>query len=327
MKRREFISLLGGAAAVWPLAAYAQQPRLPVIGFLNTQGPESFASFVESFRQGLGEHGFLEGSNVMIEYRWARGRPDQLLPMATELAERRVTVLVTTGGELAAFAAKQATSTIPHVFLVGSDPAEQGLVAAYNRPGGNITGVTLQTSGLDAKRLGLLRELLPNGAKIALLTNPDFPTAEKRKNEVIAAAHTTGHEIAVLAARDQGEINRAFKMLGDRRVDALVVSADPFFNSRREQIVTLAAHIAIPAVYEWREYAAAGGLMSYGPRLPEQYREVGRYTGRILKGEKPAEMPILLPTKFELVINLNTAKLLGLVLPPTLFAQADEVIE
>jgi putative ABC transport system substrate-binding protein len=326
MRRREFITLLGGAAA-WPHAAHAQQSAMPLIGFLNTQAPESFAPFVEAYRKGLAELGYMDGRNVSIEYRWARGQNDRLGPMAVELVERRVSVLVTTGGEVAAVAGKKATSTIPHVFLMGGDPVRLGLVAAYNRPGGNATGAVLLTTTLDTKRLGLLRAMLPNGTRIALLVNPNFPDAESRKSRVLEAARSTGHEIIVLSARDSNEIDKAFKDLAAQRIDALLVSGDPFFNSRREQIVALAAHVAMPAIYEWREFAATGGLTSYGTQLPEEYRQVGRYTGRILKGEKPGDLPVLLPTKFELVINLRTTKSLGLTIPATLLAQADEVIE
>ena len=326
MRRREFIAGLGGAA-VWPVVARAQQATMPVIGFLHTQSPEPFAPFVEAYRQGLGDLGYTDGRNVAIEYRWARGQNDRLIPLATELVERRVSVLVTTGGDTAALAGKQATSTIPQVFLMGSDPVRLGVVAAFNRPGGNVTGAILLSTTLDTKRLGLLRALLPNSSRIALLSNPDFPEAVFRKNGVLEAARTTGHEVVALTARDQGEIDKAFKELLGQPFDALLVAGDPFFNSRREQIVALAAHVGLPAIYEWREFAVTGGLMSYGTQLAEQYRQTGRYTGRILKGEKPADMPILLPTKFELVINLKTSKALGLTIPATLLAQADDVIE
>jgi putative ABC transport system substrate-binding protein len=319
MRRREFIALMTAAAApaaCSALAAHAQQ--VPVIGFLNTQLPESFALYVEAYRQGLGELGYTEGRNVAIEYRWARGQNDRLAPMAAELVERRVSVLVTTGGDVAALAGKKATSTIPQVFLLGGDPVRLGVVPAFNRPGGNVTGATLLSTTLDTKRLGLLRALLPSGTRIALLINPNFPETESRKNAVLEAARSTGHEIVVFSARDADEIDKAFKDLAGQRTEALLVSGNPFFNSRREQIVALAAHVAMPAIYEWREFAATGGLMSYGTQLPEQYRQVGRYTGRVLRGEKPADMPILLPTKFELVLNLKTVRALGLTVPATL---------
>jgi putative tryptophan/tyrosine transport system substrate-binding protein len=300
---------------------------MPVIGFLNTQSPESFMPFTAAFREGLEEHGYTEGRNVAIEYRWARGQYERLAAMANELVQRRVSVLVTTGGEPAAFAAKAATSTIPHVFLVGLDPVQKGLVAAFNRPGGNSTGASVLTPAIESKRLGLLRALLPNGNRVALLTNPNYPDTEVRKRGLLEAARISRHEIFMLSARDEREIDNAFNEAMGQRVDALLVMADPFFNSRRNQIVALAARAAIPAIHEWREYVIAGGLMSYGPQLPELYRQVGRYTGRVLKGEKPADMPILQPTKFELVLNLAAAKALGLKVPDTLLAQADEAIE
>ena len=327
MRRREFIKLLGGATAAWPFAVRAQQPTMPVIGFLNTQSPETFASFAAAFREGLTELGYVEGRTVAIEYRWARGQYDRLGPMATELVQRRVSVLVTTGGEPAAFAGKAATSTIPQIFLIGSDPVRQGLVLAYNRPGGNITGVNLLTSNLGPKRLGLLRALLPNGTRIALLSNPDYPDSGTLTRDVLEAARASGHEIVILSARNEREIDKAFAELPGLRVDALQVAADPFFNSRRNQIVEHAARAAVPTIYEWREYVAVGGLMSYGTVIADLYRQVGRYTGRVLKGEKPADMPILQPTKFEFVLNLTTAKTLGLKVPDTLLAQADDVIE
>ena len=325
MRRREFLGAIGGAAT-WPFAARAQQP-MPVVGFLNTQSPETFAPFVVAFREGLADLGYTENRNVAIEYRWARGQYDRLTPMASELVERRVAVLVTTGGEPAAHAAKAVNSTIPHVFLIGGDPVRQGLAAAYNRPGGNMTGANLLTTELEPKRLGLLRALLPNSTRIALLTNPTYPDAEVQKREVLAAARISGHEIVMMTARDGGEIDTVFASLAGHRVDALLVAADPFFNSRRNQIVALAARIAMPAIYEWREYVAAGGLMSYGTVIADLYRHVGRYTGRVLRGEKPADMPILQPTKFEFVLNLAAARALGLKVPDTLLAQADDVIE
>jgi putative tryptophan/tyrosine transport system substrate-binding protein len=319
MRRRDFITLVGGASA-WPLAARAQQ-AVPVIGYLNSQSPETFMPFTASFRKGLGELGYTEGRDVAIEYRWARGQYEQLAPMANELVQRQVSVLVTTGGEPAALAAKAATSTIPHVFLIGNDPVRQGLVAAYNRPGGNSTGASLMTSAIESKRLGLLRALLPSGIRIALLSNPNYPDTEVRKRSLLEAALISGHEIFALSARDEREIGDAFKELAGQRVDAMLVMADPFFNSRRNQIVALAARAGTPAIYEWREYVTAGGLMSYGPELPELYRQVGRYAGRILKGEKPADMPILQPTRFVLVLNLAAAKALGLQVPDTLPAR------
>jgi putative ABC transport system substrate-binding protein len=320
---------LGGAVASIALGlacAFGQQ-SVPVVGFLNTQSPEAFASFVAAFRDGLADLGYVDGRNVAIEYRWARGQYDRLAPMAAELVERRVAVLVTTGGERAAFAGKAATSSIPQVFLIGGDPVRQGLVAAYNRPGGNVTGANLLTSQLEPKRLGLLRALLPNGTRIALLTNPTYPEVENQKRDVLAAARVSGHEIVTVSARDESEIDKVFADLPRLRIDALQVAADPFFNSRRNQIVALAARAAIPAIYEWREYVAAGGLMSYGTVIADLYRQTGRYAGRVLKGEKPADMPILQPSKFEFVLNLAAAKALGLKVPDTLLAQADDTVE
>jgi putative ABC transport system substrate-binding protein len=321
------MGLLGCAAAVISPAAAVAQQTMPVVGFLNTQSPEVFASFVDAFRHGLGELGYTEGRNVAIEYRWARGQYERLRPMAAELIQRRVSVLVTTGGEPAAHAGKAVNSSVPQVFLIGGDPVQQGLVATYNRPGGNLTGANLLTRELEPKRLGLLRALLPGSRRIALLVNPAFPGVEAQKSAVFQAVRTTGHEIVEISARDEGEIDAAFASLPGLRVDALQVAADPFFNGRRNQIVALAARAATPAIYEWREYVAVGGLMSYGTVIADIYRQIGRYTGRVLKGEKPADMPILQPSKFEFVLNLAVAKALGLKIPDTLLAQADDTIE
>jgi putative ABC transport system substrate-binding protein len=325
MKRRAFIALLGGVAA-WPLAARAQQPAIPVIGFLNSGSPEAFASYVDAFQNGLNEAGFVDGRNVKIEYRWARGRYDQLPSLATELVERKVAAIAASG-EPAVIAAKAATLTVPLVFLIGGDPVRLGLVTGFNRPGGNATGVTILTLMLDVKRLGLLREALARAATITVLVNPSFPGSEGRMRDVQQAARDIGQELVVAAARDEAEIEKAFADFDRRRPDALLVAGDPFFNARRDQIVTLAARYAIPAIYEWRDFVAAGGLMSYGTQLPDLYRQQGSYTGRILNGAKPADLPVLQPTKFEFVINLKTAKALGLTIPPGILAIADEVIE
>jgi putative tryptophan/tyrosine transport system substrate-binding protein len=326
MKRREFITLLGGAAAGWPLAARAQQPAMPVIGFLRSTSIERSAHLVAAFRQGLKEAGYIEGTNVAIEYRSAEGEYDRLPALAQDLVKRQVAVIVATGGNASALAAKAATTTIPIVFT-GEEPVGAGLVASLDRPGGNITGVNLLTGEVGSKRLELLRELVPKAATIAVLVNPKSPGTEQHLPDVQGAARSLGLQIRVLNATDEGEIDAAFSALARERPDALLFSPDPFMNSRRDQIVTLANHYKLPALYEWPEFAQAGGLMSYGPSHTEPYRLIGGYTGRILKGAKPADLPVIQSTKFELVINLKTAKTLGLTIPDKLLALADEVIE
>jgi ABC-type uncharacterized transport system substrate-binding protein len=325
MKRREFISLLGGAAS-WPLAARAQQPAMPVIGFLRSTSVERAAHLVAAFRQGLKESGYIEGHNVAIEYRSAEGQYDRLPALAEDLVRRQVAVIVATGGNAPALAAKATTSTIPILFT-GTDPITAGLVASLNRPGGNVTGVDVLTSETGSKRLGLLRELVPKGATIAVLINPKSPGVEGHLPDVQSAARSLGLQIRALNVSDEGEIDAAFGTMARERPDALLINPDPFLSSRREQIVTLANHYKLPALGEWREFAEAGGLMSYGPSHTEPYRLIGIYTGRILKGAKPAELPVIQSTKFELVINLRTAKALGLTIPNTILIAADEMIE
>jgi len=326
MRRREFITLLGGAAA-WPLAARAQQPAMPVIGYLSARSPDDTTHLLAAFRRGLGEHGFVEGQNVTIEYRWALGRYDRLQEMATELVRRPVAVLTATGGEPSALAAKAATSTIPIVFSIGGDPVKQGLVASYNRPGGNATGVSLLTSPLEQKRLGLLRELVPQATTMGFLLNPTLPQSGSQLSDIQEAARTLNLQIQVLRASTDHEIDSAFETVAPQRIQALAVAADPFFDTRREKLVALAARHAVPTMYHFREYAVAGGLVSYGVDPSDAYRLVGVYTGRVLKGVNPAELPVMQAIKFEFVINLKTAKALGLEVPPGLSARADEVIE
>ena len=326
MKRRAFITLLGGAAAAWPLAARAQQP-MPVIGYLNGTSPAPSAQFVAAFRQGLNETGYAEGRNVTIEYRWAEGRYDRMTEMAGDLVRRQVAVIVASGGAAAIASAKQATATIPILFVTGSDPVQTDLVASLNRPGGNVTGVHFFTVELESKRLGLLRDLVPNAATIAVLLNPTYPNAAFHLQEVENAARKAGQQIQILSASTEAEIDVAFARLPQLRAGALLVGADPFFNSRRDQIVALAARHAIAAIYEQRTFAQAGGLASYGTSQTDAYRQVGIYTGRVLRGEKPADLPVVQSTKFEFVINLKTAKALGLEVPPGLSSMADEIIE
>jgi putative ABC transport system substrate-binding protein len=326
MKRREFITLLGGAL-IWPLAARAQQPSMPVIGFLSARSPDDTPHLVVAFQKGLGEGGFVEGQNVIIEYRWALGQHDRLPALAVELVGKPVAVLVSTGGESAALAGKAATSTIPIAFIIGGDPVKVGLAASYNRPGGNATGISILTAMLDPKRLGILHQLVPQAPTIAVLLNPNFPLYESQLRNVQEAARNVGLQIHALRASADHEIDAAFETVAQQRIAALIVAADPFFDTRRNKLVALAASHAVPTMYHFREFVSAGGLMSYGVEITDVWRQLGLYTARILKGAKPAELPVLQPTKFEFVINLNTTRALGLSFPPGLLAIADEVIE
>jgi putative tryptophan/tyrosine transport system substrate-binding protein len=328
MRRRNFIKGIVGSAATWPLVAGAQQPAMPVIGWLGARSPKESASVVAAFHKGLTEAGYVEGRNVAVEYRWAELHYDRLPAMATDLVGRHVSVIAATGGGASPLAAKAATATIPIVFVAGDlDPVNSGLVSSLNRPGGNTTGVMLLLTVLGAKRLQMLRELVPNAGVIGVLVNPANPSAAAETKDLQGAARALGMELHILSASTDGDLNAAFATFVQQRVGALLIGNNSFFISRREQIVAMAAQHAIPTMYFVREFAAAGGLLSYGTSNADGYRLVGVYVGRILKGEKPSELPIQQPTKFELVINLKTAKALGLTLPDKLLALADEVIE
>jgi putative tryptophan/tyrosine transport system substrate-binding protein len=326
MKRRDFITLLGGAAAAWPLAARGQHAAIPIVGYLSAGSSDSLTAYPAVFRRSLAEAGYVEGQNVQIEYRWAGDQPDRLLALATELVSRKVTVLYAVSNA-AAYAAKAATLTIPIVFLSGGDPVEIGLVASLNRPEGNATGVTLFLNELAAKRLELLREALPSVAVIAFMVHPTNPRAKVNTSELQAAAQAARQNILIVNVSHESEFDAAFATLTQRGAGAILVDGDILFSSQRDRLVQLAERHHLPASYQVRESAVAGGLMSYGPSLPDAHRQAGVYVGRILKGEKPSDLPVLRPTKFELVINLKTAKALGLDVPLHLQQLADEVIE
>jgi putative tryptophan/tyrosine transport system substrate-binding protein len=325
MRRREFITLLGGAAA-WPLAARAQQPAMPTIGFLGSGSPGTYTPLVVGFRQGLKEAGYVEGLNAAIEFRWAEGQYDRFPELVAELVRNRVAVIATFGPG-AALAAKAATTTIPIVFTGGFDAVQLGLVASLNRPGGNVTGVNFLANALEAKRLGILHDLVPQSTVIGTLLNPANASAEVQSRNMKEAASALGLQLRVATASTERDIDAAFANFVQQRLNALIVAADAFFLSQRNQLVSLAARHAIPAIYAWREAVAAGGLMSYGTSFTDAYRQGGIYVGLILKGAKPADLPVMLPTKFEFVVNLKTAKALGLTIPPGVLAIADEVVE
>ena len=328
MRRREFITLLGGAAAAWPVAARAQQSVMPVIGFLGAVSPDSYSERLRGFRQGLKDTGYVEGENVAIEYRWAENQFDRLPALAADLVRRKVDVIAAIGGNLVAQTAEAATTTIPIVFIATEDPVKLGFVASLARPGGNATGINFYSGELTAKRLELLREMVPAATRVAVLVNPaNALTTESTLRDVHSAAHAMGLQIQVVNASTSYEINAAFATFGRERPNALFVGLDIFLNNRRAQLVNLASHYTLPAIFSNRDFAEIGGLMSYGSDIKDTFRQVGVYVGRILKGAKPADLPVVQASKFELVINAETARMLGLTVPPTLLATADEVIE
>jgi ABC-type uncharacterized transport system substrate-binding protein len=327
VKRRRFLALAGAAAVSWPLSARAQTSAMPVIGFLNAQKSAEFGHVVRAFHEGLGEGGFVEGKNVKIEYRWAEGQYDRLSALAADLVAIKASVIAATGGDASARAAKMITSEIPVVFTIGGDPVELGLVTSFSRPGGNLTGLTQYTAALEGKRLELFHQLLPGISSLALLVDPNNPNIATQLKDLPVAARAMNVQLSILKASTEREIDEAFSALDAQKARALFVASDPFFNSRREQLVALATRFSIPAIFHQREFAIAGGLISYGSSAVDMYRNAGLYTARVLKGTRPADLPVLQPTKFELVINLKTAKVLGIEVPPTLLAAADEVIE
>jgi putative ABC transport system substrate-binding protein len=326
MRRREFITLLGGSVAAWPLTARAQQPAKPVVGYLSSNSAAETGVNLAAFRRGLSEMGFVEGRNVAIEYRWAEGHADRLPALAADLVQRRVAVIFASGN-VAIHAAEAATRSTPIVFNTGDDPVATGIVPSLNRPGGNVTGTSMTAGSLVTKRLQLLHELVPTAARIAMLVNSDNPNAETDGREAETAARSLGFSLFVLKVATGGDLDAAFATLAEMGADGLLVNTDSFLSSRRQQLVALAARREVPALYSWREFVEAGGLMCYGATITDSHRQAAIYVGRILKGEKPADLPVMQPTKFELVINLKTAKALGLTVPPSLLATADEVIE
>jgi putative tryptophan/tyrosine transport system substrate-binding protein len=327
VKRREFITLLGGTAAAWPPAVRAQQPAMPVIGFINPASPVELAQRVAAFRNGLAELGFVEGRNVMIEYRWAQGRYEELPVLASDLVHRGVTAIAATGGIASVRAARSATANIPIVFTTGSDPVEAGLVTSLNRPGGNVTGAGLMSTQLVAKRMELMHEMIPNGKFIAFLANARNPSSRFEVDEAASTARVLGLQIHVERVDGESDLERAFASIVQQRADAIIVATDPFFESLRGKLVGLAARHAIPTIYALREYAADGGLISYGGSITDIYRQAGVYVGRILKGEKPGDLPVTQPSKFEFVVNIKTAKALRLEVPTSILLRADELIE
>jgi putative tryptophan/tyrosine transport system substrate-binding protein len=327
MKRREFITLIGGAAAAWPLAARAQQPSMLVVGFLSSRSPGESTAVVDAFNQGLRDTGFVEGQNVVIAFRWAEGHYDRLPALASDLVGLRVAVVFAAGGPPSALAAQAATLTIPVVFSAVNDPVRLGLVASLNRPGANITGMSTFVADLGAKSVELLKQLIPTASVIGYLVNPSSPAADIYREQALTAARVIGVQVQVLNASTERDLGEAYASLAQLGAGGLVVPGEPFFDSHRETIVALSTRYAVPAIYGFREFVLGGGLMSYGTSLPDSYRRAGTYVGRILKGEKPTDLPVMQPTKFELVINLNTAKTLGLTIPPGVLAIADEVIE
>ena len=327
MRRREFLGVLGGAAATWPLTARAQQPAMPVIGYLHSTSAETNVNFLTAFRKGLSEGGFVEGQNVAIEFRWAAGKIDRLPALASDLVRRRVAVIATPADTPATLAAKAATKAIPIVFAIGADPIELGLVKSFNRPGGNVTGIGFQNIELTTKRLAMLRELAPQAVRFGVLVDPAFAFNASLVKDVQASAAVLKLPVEVLQASTVAEIDAAFATLAQKPGSALLVGPNAFFTARRAQLATLAARHAIPAMYPLREFADSGGLICYGPSFLDVYRQTGSYTGRVLKGEKPADLPVQAPTKYELVVNLKTAKALGLTVPLILQQRADEVIE
>jgi ABC-type uncharacterized transport system substrate-binding protein len=327
LRRRHFITLVGGAAVAWPVAARGQQSAIPVIGWMSGRSPADSSHLLEAFRKGLHDTGYLEGESILIEYRWANGDYSRLPELASDLLNRRVLLLMAVGGDPSALAAKKATSTIPIVFGIGGDPVDAGLVASFNRPSGNATGYTLLTNQMEAKRIGLLHELVPSASSLGALINPTFPPALRQLGDIENATKTLHLALFVARASTDPELSLAFASFVQQRVGAVLIAADPYFDTRREQIIALAAQMRLPTMYQFREFAVAGGLISYGPSITDSYRQAGIYAGRILRGAKPSDLPVLQPTKFEMVINLKTANSMRLNIPNSMQLLADEVLE